>query len=267
MDLHDFDIVAEHYDFYVKKLLSENWRKHSVAFHLELAGKYGNNGILDIACGTGNIALPLVETGHTVFAFDISDAMVSRFRTKVEKLDPSLKSRVDISVRNMINFSYQRSFSLAMIPASGFMHLTTPADQRKALFNINKHLIKGGILTLNTFDPNLNLIVDNVKGAKSFRKRTEFETGDGRRIEIYESMSYELENQKMEGVWRFVEYDRQYKKIKETEVPLKMRYTFRQEMKYLFELTGFEIAELYGSYNKNPAVYPSSLIWIARKID
>ncbi len=267
MDLHDFDIVAEHYDLYVKKLLSENWHKNSVAFHLELAEKYGNNGILDIACGTGNIALPLVESGHTVYAFDISDAMVNRFRTKVEKLDPSLRSRVNVSVQNMISFSYQRNFSLVMIPASGFMHLTTPADQRKALLNINKHLNKGGVLTLNTFDPNVNLIADGSKGANTFRKRTEFETGDARRIEIYEAMSYDPENQKMEGVWQFVEYDRQHKKTKETDVPLKMRYTFRQEMKYLLELTGFEVLELYGSYNKNHAVYPSSLIWIARKID
>jgi 2-polyprenyl-3-methyl-5-hydroxy-6-metoxy-1,4-benzoquinol methylase len=266
MDLHDYEIVAEYYDSYTKTLLSESQLTNFIGFHLELAEKYGGGGILDIACGTGNISIPLIQAGYTVHAFDISDAMINRFQSKIEKLDPIMQQRANISVQNMIDFTYNRPFSLAMIPASGFMHLTTPQDQKKTLLNINKHLIKGGILTFNTFDPDVQRIANNSNVAKTYRKRTEFETSDSHIIELYNSISYDPSNQLIEGEWKFIEYDEVGEKVKETEVPLRMRYTFRQEMKYLLELTGFNIEALYGSYDKKDTSYPSNLIWIASKV-
>lgn len=83
---------------------------------------------------------------------------------------------------------------------------------------------------------------------------------------VYECVNYafNLENQLIENIWIFKEYA-DSKLIKTTELPLKMRYIFRQEMIYLFELTGFEIIDLYGNYKKEKPEYGSNLIWIAKK--
>jgi SAM-dependent methyltransferase len=265
MDLHDFDIVAEHYDSYVVALTGKERQKEFADFHLGLAQAFGQDGVLDIACGTGRIAIPLIKAGHTVFAFDISEAMIGRFRAKLEELDPQVRHRAHISVQNMIDFTYDRTFSVAMIPCSGFMHLLTPGDQRRALSNINKHLEMEGVLSFNTFDPDMRRIAGSGDGAGKWRKRTELATAGGHVMEIYDRMSYDLAHQTMQGMWRFVEYDEERRLLRETEVPLRMRYTFRQEMRYLLELTGFRVDELYGSYGKSYPRYPSTLVWIARK--
>ena len=210
MDLHDFQIVAENYDYYARTLVTEQAHAQKIDFHLELAGEYGGSGIVD--------------------------------------------------------FTYDRTFSLAMIPASGFMHLTTPEDQRKALSNINRHLEIGGVLTLNTFDPHMGRIAENLDEATEYRKRTEFDAPNGNRIELGESVYYDPSTQLIKSVWQFAEFDRKNRKVKETEVPLRMRYTYRQELRYLLELTGFRVEHLYGSYDRRDAVYPSGLVWVARRV-
>ena len=266
MDLHDHEVVAENYDRYTQPLGSEESQTQFVDFHLQLANDYGQNGILDIACGTGNIAIPLAQSGHAVHAFDVSEAMIRRFRIKIGTFDEAVRSRIEISVQNMIDFSFERRFSLAMIPASGFMHVTTPEDQRQALENIHDHLMSGGVLTFNTFDPSIRRIAAYSEDERNIQKRTEFLSGNGRRMEIHESTTYDAENQLIKSMWLFREYGEDGAVVKETEVPMTMRYLFRQETKYLLELAGFAVEHLYGGYDRRDASYPSwRLVWVARK--
>ena len=45
-----------------------------------------------------------------------------------------------------------------------------------------------------------------------------------------------------------------------------MRQTYRQEMKYLPELTGFEIGNVYGGYDREAADHASgNVIWCVKK--
>ena len=45
-----------------------------------------------------------------------------------------------------------------------------------------------------------------------------------------------------------------------------MRQTYRQEMKYLLELTGFEIVNVYGGYNRESEDgLAANVIWCVRK--
>ena len=74
MDLHDFKDVAENYDRYLEVMYAgdqdnhENFRE----FYLELARKYGDGGVVDIACGTGAVLLYLAERGIEVDGTDLS---------------------------------------------------------------------------------------------------------------------------------------------------------------------------------------------------
>ena len=265
MDLHDFDIVAQSYDIYVETLYQGDMKKRVTDFHLGLAQSEGKGGILDIGCGTGSIAIPLAESGLRVFAFDISEAMIRRFRAKIDGLAPSIRDRIAASVQSMVDFRYDRSFSLAMIPRSGFMHLLTAEDQRRALTNINRHLEAAGVLTLNTFDPNIPYIANHCRTPGDFEKRTAFVSDSGDVVEIFNATSFEPEHQLLKGVWRFESEDGSGATPRQ-ECPLRMRYTFRQEMYYLLELTGFQVEELYGSYEGGRPVYPSPLVWVARKV-
>ena len=47
-----------------------------------------------------------------------------------------------------------------------------------------------------------------------------------------------------------------------------MRQTYRQEMKYLLELTGYKIVNVYGGYHKETgAASANNVIWCVQKKD
>ena len=74
---YQFDTIAAHYDRMNGLMtlgLDRCWRKRAVR------GLYGN--VLDVACGTGDMVVSLVEQGCTVVGMDISEEMLNIARQK-----------------------------------------------------------------------------------------------------------------------------------------------------------------------------------------
>jgi len=267
MDLHDYKDVAENYDRYLEVMYqtSQNYDGF-VEFYTGLAKKYGSGGIIDIACGTGAVVLGLAEQGIIADASDLSEEMCNVARRKAE--DKGYK--LNIFQGDMTSFDAGRMYSLAIIARSGFMHLPTPEIQRAALLNIRRQLCDGGILTLNTFDPLPFMQAEQMKTSdEDFSFRLEYINAEGKREKIYTAVTYDAVSQIMSGKWKFETLDDEGKVIAERIRPLTMRQTYRQEMKYLIELCGFEIEALYTGYKFKPAdeLTPSDLVWVLRKVD
>jgi hypothetical protein len=53
----------------------------------------------------------------------------------------------------MADLQLEQRFALTIIPARAFRFLITPAEQRAALRGINRHLVPGGHLVNDLFDP------------------------------------------------------------------------------------------------------------------
>ena len=53
--------------------------------------------------------------------------------------------------------------------------------------------------------------------------------------------------------------------IAETETSFVVRWACRQEMAYLFELSGFEVVEQYSDFDRAPPVYCKRQIWVVRR--
>ncbi|MCL2509262.1 MAG: class I SAM-dependent methyltransferase [Oscillospiraceae bacterium] len=262
MDLHDYIDVAQNYDNYLSVMYG-GVDKALLDFYSELAAGYGQGGVIDIACGTGAVLLHLAQRGFDVDGTDLSEAMVDVSRKKAAGLGLSL----NIFAGNMTDFTSARKYSLAIIARSGFMHLTTPGEQRKALLNIREHLLPGGILTLNTFAPNIELQYGQIKTSPDdYTFRLEYVNADGQREKIYNAISYDPVTQVMSGDWKFETLGGDGEVIETRIRPLKMRQTYKTEMEYLIELSGFEIVSVYGDYDRNPASN-GNLIWILRKIE
>ncbi len=265
MDLHDYKDVAENYDRYLEVMYhTENHYDGFIEFYTELARKYGSGGIIDIACGTGAVVLGLAEQGITADASDLSEEMCCVARKKA--MDKGYDLR--IFQGDMTNFDAGRTYSLAIIARSGFMHLPTPEIQRAALLNIRRQLCEGGILTLNTFDPLPFMQAEQMKNSgNDYVYRLEYINSEGKREKIYNAISYDPVTQIVNGKWKFVTLDENGNEVSQRIRPLKMRQTYRQEMKYLAELCGFEIADLYAGYKFKHAdeLTPSDLVWVLRK--
>ena len=272
MDLHDFKDVAENYDRYLEVMYREfDAHEGFQDFYLELAKKYGKDGVIDVACGTGAVLLYLAEHGVIADGTDLSEEMCRICEQKAAAKNLDLR----IFPGNMTEFEAGRKYSLVIIARSGFMHLPDQKSQIAALKNLGRHLVPGGILTLNTFDPwpavqaqQMNTKPDD------YSFRLEYVNSEGHREKIYNAISYNPWIQIMSGNWKFETYDDEGNVIGERIRPLKMRQTYRWEMFLLAELCGFEVVDIYRGYKgdkedlndpMSAAKYQSNLIWILRK--
>lgn len=263
MDLHDYEDVAENYDAYLDVMYREHDNYEGFReFYLELAREYGGGGTIDIACGTGAVLLYLAQAGIDVDGTDLSEAMCAVARRKAEALGLSL----NIFAADMTDFRAERKYSLAIIARSGFMHLTAPELQRRALLNIRENLADGGILTLNTFAPHPILQAQQMRASDTdYQYRLEYVNRDGRRERIYNAITYDPLTQVMRGNWKFETLGEDGSVIAERIRPLAMRQTYKQELRYLAELCGFEVLHIYGDYHRSERD-TGRYVWILRKM-
>jgi ubiquinone/menaquinone biosynthesis C-methylase UbiE len=263
-DLHDYWDVAENYDRYVVALPGGD-DTSVVDFHLELAQQYGGSGILDIACGTGVTLIPLIQNGYQVTGIDVSEAMLSVTRQKISMLPPIIQQRVNLVCANMKDFRLTKQSSLAIIPRSGFLHLLTSSDQEECFRNIHKHLLPGGVLSFNTFDPSYTLVANNLKGTNPKPQlRVEYINIRNNKERIWNVAEFDPVKQVMEGSWIFEELAENGEIIERRTRPLRMRWSFEPEIRHLLRLCGFEVLIQYSSYTKAPRVY-GNIIWVAQK--
>ena len=261
MDLHDFADVAMNYDLYLPEVVKGSYYLNGFEdFHLSLAEKHGMDGIIDIACGTGALTIPLAEAGYDVTALDLSAPMIDVAHEKLQKAN----LKADLLVSNMTDFKIDRSFSLAIIARSGFMHLLTADEQRQTLLNIRNHLTDGGVLTFNHFQPYPIIQARQMQSSpEDYIFRAEYINSEGKRERISEAHTYDHISQIMQGNWKFETLDSAGNVADVRIRPQAMRHTYRQEMEYLFELCNFEVEGVYNDYCYNVA--KDNFIWVVKK--
>ncbi len=262
MDLHDYKDVAENYDAYLDVMYSrdDNYEGFQ-AFYLELAKRYGGKGTIDIACGTGAVLLPLLQAGLDAEGTDLSEAMCAVAREKAAKL--GLRAR--IFPANMTDLHPGRTYSFAVIARSGFMHLLTPEDQRRALLSIRDCLTEDGVLSLNTFAPWPPIQAEQMRTAPDdYTFRLEYTNHEGHRERIYNAITFDPVTQIMRGNWKFETLGPDGAVIGTRIRPLAMRQTYVQELLYLFELCGYEVIDRFGDYHFSREDR-GRYVWVVRK--
>lgn len=91
---YDFDKIARTYDRLNRVMtlgLDRRWRKR--AAHEVVSGQWSEVCVLDVACGTGDMAVSLAERGCTVTGVDLSEEMLAIAKVKSERL----KVKVEIA--------------------------------------------------------------------------------------------------------------------------------------------------------------------------
>ena len=135
-----FDTIAPTYDF-LNHLLSLRrdfyWRKMAVR---ELKGVRG--WILDVATGTGDIAIRIIQhNGYQkkVFGLDFSEPMIKRARQKI--LRKGLRQSIDLSRGDAIELPFRENTFGASIIAFGLRNIP---NKEQALFEMIRVIKKGG---------------------------------------------------------------------------------------------------------------------------
>lgn len=151
----DNPFLAEFYDSVVPYR-----ERQDVDFFVEMAQRSGGP-VLELGCGTGRVLIPTAKSGIEIVGLDASPLMLSVCREKLLSDSKHVGSKVTGLVQgDMRAFELGRRFSLVTIPFRPFQHLLTVEDQMSCLENIRKHLVAGGKLVLDVFNPSLPHLAD-----------------------------------------------------------------------------------------------------------
>ena len=138
--------VAAHYDDPESEMFSDAVISATVDV---LAGLAGDGRALELAIGTGRIAVPLARRGVQVHGIDLSKAMVARLRAKPGS-EPIGVTMGDFSVTRV-----EGSFSLVYLVFNTIMNLTTQDAQVACFRNAAAHLEPGGCFLIEVGIPGL----------------------------------------------------------------------------------------------------------------
>ena len=263
MSLAEYDRVdAEIYDAYTNASIDGD-----VEFYVDEARRAGSP-VLELGCGTGRILLPIGAAGIDVVGVDRATTMLAVARRKVAELDRETQKRIELVEADMRRLSLGRAFALVAIPYRAFLHLLTTDDQLEALARIREHLVDGGRLALNVFDPDLSMIASRVgaEGGRLHRRMTFTHPRTGREVVLWDTFHYDPARQVLEGAFVFEELDRDGAVLARHHAPLTLRWVYRYEMQHLLELAGFAVEALYGDFRRGPFRYGGEQVWIARKL-
>jgi SAM-dependent methyltransferase len=119
---------------------------------LALAAR-ASGAVLELAVGSGRLAVPLAEAGHEVTGVDLDEAMLARARSLADHAGREVARRVRLvqGDARTVRLPEVGSFGLAFIPLNSIFLMGTRADQAAAVATLAAHLAPGGIAMVDAW--------------------------------------------------------------------------------------------------------------------
>lgn len=178
-----------------------------MAFYEETAAGQKKLPVLDLACGTGTLALHFLAAGYPVTGVDLSPAMLAYARENAREFIEA--KQANFLEADVVDFKLRTRFGLAVSTYDALNHLENTAALKKCFTRTAAALLPGGyfIFDLNTrlglqnwdgiavHDSVSSLIVKrggfDHKTNRAFYKISGFLKGDDGRYERFEEMVVE----------------------------------------------------------------------------
>ncbi|MBE9247905.1 methyltransferase domain-containing protein [Dolichospermum sp. LEGE 00240] len=231
---------GRHYNLvYEKNYLEPDFLVSDIPFWIDMASRYGDP-ILELCCGNGRIAIPLVEKGWQVTGIDISQSMLEDARRKC--------SSVKWIQADVQNFNLDQQFSLIIFPLNSLGHLADFPSVENCLSMVRKHLQPEGrfIIDLENYlsEDYLEFLLSKTRNLYSI-----YEDPDGKGTVI---VTNENEVDWPQQIWTWKLFFKLAGGKKEILEETKIKLYFPKELEMLLKYNGFTIEHCYGDYDFTP---------------
>ena len=206
------------------------------AHYLALAQASGGS-VLELACGTGSMLIPIASSGIPSTGLDFSEHMLTEARRKLEEAGTHAK----LLEGNMAAFDLGEQFDLIFIASNSLLHLHETRDLLSCMRCVRRHLRDGGRFAFDVFNPNVQILVtkDGVR-----RERQRFLDPDRGEVRWETEGRYDPVAQVTREMWYFSTDEAP----DFFSAPLEIRNIFPQELSLLLEAGGFRLLERYGDF-------------------
>jgi SAM-dependent methyltransferase len=115
-----------------------------------LARVAGGGSALELAIGTGRIALPLAARGVEVHGIDNSEKMVAKLRAKPGG------DKISVTIGDFADVEVDDKYALIFVVFNTLFALTTQEDQIRCFGNVADSLAPDGVFVVEAFVPDLS---------------------------------------------------------------------------------------------------------------
>ncbi|MFY0680509.1 MAG: class I SAM-dependent methyltransferase [Thalassovita sp.] len=200
----------------------------TVAFLSQLAA---GGRMLELAIGTGRIALPLSLAGHDVAGIEGSPVMVALLRQK-----PGGEA-LHVEIGDMADVDIAGTFDHIFLVFNTLFNLNTQEDQIRLFQNVAQKLTPGGSFLVETFVPDF----------KDFSNHQRVSSKNMTENSVW------LEAAHHDPVAQRIAFQRL--RITETGmklVPFPMRYAWPSELDLMARLAGLKLEDRFGDWESGP---------------
>lgn len=234
IDLYD----GRHYDRQMEAQFGD--QIEDVLFYYRQIEAYGQP-VLELACGTGRLTIPLAERGVQIAGLDISESMLARAQEKAtaKELD------IEWIHADCRDFHLNQKFNLIFFPFNSMLHLHDRESLEACFSCVKKHLTETGRFIIDVFNPRLDILIRD-PNHRYYVAEYPDPYGNGTVI-ITENNQYDTDQQ--------INYVKWYYKIgdaPEIVRELNMRILYPQELDTLLYYNGFKIEQKYENFDQTP---------------
>ena len=208
----------------------------AVAF---LASMAGGGPVLELAIGTGRIALPLAATGVRVDGVDLSQPMVDQLRAKPGG------SEIAVTIGDFCDVELDDRYALVYVVFNSFSNVLTQDDQVRAFENVARHLTDDGVFVMEMFLPSVLIGMRNDQYVEA---------------EAIGVDEVRLDLLRVDPSTQILEEN--HVTISETGIrfnPVVQRYAWPAELDLMARIAGLRLHARYGGWSREPFTRKSEL--------
>jgi SAM-dependent methyltransferase len=231
-----YDAIARIYDPWSASVTED------VGFYVDEAVAAGGP-VVELAVGTGRIAVPTAKAGIQVIGVDESPGMLAVAREYAER--QGVSDRLDLRVGDLREPPVRERVPLVTIPFRSLLHMTTEAEKRRALRGAAGLLEPGGRVVFDVFAPN----------------REDIEETDGLWLE------------REPGIFERADWDPRSRTLalsvraNEESARMELHWLSAPEWNAVIEDAGLEVEALYGWFDGRPFEGGEDMIWVCTRVD
>ncbi len=258
--MSDFDLEAGTTEFYQDVVYYDNEFKNRKADVRWYADRYAETGapVLEMAVGSGRIALKAVRQGAEVVGVDLAQPMLDMAEVQRQKLPARCRDKLTLIQGDMRSFDLEQTFDLVTCPFNAFQHMYTFEDAERCLAVARAHMKPDGLFIMDVLTPDFDYLM-----------RSPYKKYPGIRFLHPTHKSYYTysEQSAYDPVTQVNQMWFHYERCNETGpgpesyvVQLSHRYFFPEEIKALLHYNGFEILSVYGDFGEGKLAAESESI-------
>src|SRR6266481_1263651 len=227
-----------------------------IQFYVGLARSLKPKSVLELACGTGRITIPLAEegarSGFSVVGLDTEPAMLKQAGQKVKKPPAAVRARISLVEGDMRSWHRRTPFDLIVIPCSSISHVLELRDQLAIWDRAMQNLSPDGRFVVETTMPNFAAYAESLASPPRTIveiDRDVFDEKTRTRLVRQRTVTYMPAEQRARIRFLYEKY-RGKNGIERYIDDFESHVYFPRELQLIFMNAGFEIENIYGEYTR-----------------